>query len=203
MGLILTPCKLLGNQIMSTVLITKSIITSTIASFVEARNIESTAVDTRNKAVQKVVDAMLIKRGTQANKDFLKGNATTNPARLAVKNLFDALVEKNLISTQTGKIYAVNFWIAFQDNVPFSATLSNEKSKAKKEKGAQTGNGLAADKATVTKAGKVETTDRAAFVQTLTKAFEQSQILIKAGDTQLTLLAASIETMINELSAPF
>ena len=188
---------------MSTVLITKSTITSTIASFVEARNIESTAVDTRNKAVQKVVDAMLVKRGTQANKDFLKGNATTNPARLAVKNLFDALVEKNLISTQTGKIYAVNFWIAFQDNVPFSATLSNEKSKAKKEKGAQTGNGLSADKATVTKAGKVETTDRAAFVQTLTKAFEQSQILIKAGDTQLTLMAAALENLINELSAPF
>ena len=191
------------NQTMSTVLITKSTITSTIASFVEARNIESTAVDTRNKAVQKVVDLLLVKRGTQATKDFLKGNATTNPARLAVKNLFDALVEKNLISTQTGKIYAVNFWIAFQDNVPFSPSLSNEKSKAKKEKGAQTGKGLTADKATVTKSGKVETTDRAAFVQTLTKAFEQSQILIKAGDTQLTLLAASIETMINELSAPF
>ena len=188
---------------MSTVLITKSTITSTIASFVEARNIESTAVDTRNKAVQKVVDLLLVKRGTQATKDFLKGNATTNPARLAVKNLFDALVEKNLISTQTGKIYAVNFWIAFQDNVPFSPSLSNEKSKAKKEKGAQTGKGLTADKATVTKSGKVETTDRAAFVQTLTKAFEQSQILIKAGDTQLTLMAAALENLINELSAPF
>ena len=187
---------------MSNVLITKSTITSTIASFVEARDIESTAVDKRNKAIQKVVDLMLVKRGTQANKDFLKGNATTNPARLAVKNLFDALVERKLISTQTGKIYAVNFWIAFQDNVTFSPTLSNKKS-AKKERDAQTGNGLTADKATVTKSGKVETTDRAAFGQTLTKAFEQSQILIKAGDTQLTLMAAALENLINELSAPF
>ena len=186
---------------MSIVLITKTAITATIASFVEARNIESTAVDKRNMAVQKVVDLMIVKRGTQATKDFLKGNATTNPARLAVKNLFDALVEKNLISTQTGKIYAVNFWIAFQDNVPFSATLSNEKSKAKKEKGAQTG--LTADKATVTKGGKVETTDRAALVQSLTRAFEQSQLLIKAGDTQLTITASTLETLINELSAPF
>ena len=188
---------------MSIVLITKTAITATIASFVEARNIESTAVDKRNMAIQKVVDLMIVKRGTQATKDFLKGNATTNPARLAVKNLFDALVEKNLISTQTGKIYAVNFWIAFQDNVPFSATLSNEKSKAKKEKGAQTGNGLTADKATVTKGGKVETTDRAALVQSLTRAFEQSQLLIKAGDTQLTITASTLETLINELSAPF
>jgi hypothetical protein len=87
--------------------------------------------------------------------------------------------------------------------VPFSATLSNEKSKAKKEKGATTGNGLSADKATVTKGGKVETTDRAALVQSLTRAFEQSQLLIKAGDSQLTIMASTLENLISELSAPF
>ena len=186
-----------------TVLITKTAITATIASFTEALKIDGQAADKRNMAIQKVVDLMIVKRGTQATKDFLKGNATTNPARLAVKGLFDTLVEKGLISVQTGKIYATNFWIAFQDNVPFSATLSNEKSKAKKERGAQTGNGLSADKAVVTKAGKVETTDRAALIQTLTKAFEQSQILIKAGDSQLTLIASTLEQLVNELSAPF
>jgi len=203
MGSILTPYKPRERIHIMTVLITKTAITATIASFVEARNIDATATDKRNMAVQKVVDLMIVKRGTQATKDFLKGNATTNPARLAVKNLFDALVEKGLLSTQTGKIYAVNFWIAFQDNVPFSATLSNEKSKAKKEKGATTGNGLSADKATVTKGGKVETTDRAALVQSLTRAFEQSQLLIKAGDSQLTIMAATLENLISELSAPF
>mgnify|MGYP003642239206 CR=1 FL=1 len=189
---------------MSNVLITKSAIASTIASFVEARNIESTANDKRNMAIQKVVDLMLAKRGTQATKDFLKGNAATNPARLAVNGLFGALVEKGLIANpKTATIYATCFWIAFSDNVPFSPTLANDKSKAKKAREAQTGNGLSADKAATTKAGKVETTDRAAFVQTLTKAFEQSQILIKAGDTQLTLMAAALENLINELSAPF
>jgi len=194
---------------MSNVLLTKTAIASTIASFVEAKNEETKALlqatGIRDKAIQKVVDVMLVKRGTQATKDFLKGNSVSNPARLAVKNLFDLLVEKKLIQAATAKSYATNFWIAFETNVPFSTTLSNKKSQAKKEteKGAQTGKGLTANKATATKAGKVETTDRAAFVQTLTKAFEQSQILIKAGDTQLTLLAASIETMINELSAPF
>jgi hypothetical protein len=87
--------------------------------------------------------------------------------------------------------------------VPFSPALSNQKSKAKKERGATTGNGLAVDKAVVTKAGKVETTDRAALVQTLTKGFEQTQILIKAGDSQLTLIASTLEQLVNELSAPF
>jgi hypothetical protein len=180
---------------------TKSVITTTVTSFTEALKIDGQAADKRNLAIQKLVDVMTIKRGTQATKDFLKGNSVTNPARLAVKGLFDTLVEKNLISVQTGKIYSTNFWIAFTDNVPFSPALSNQKSKAKK--GAQTGNGLSADKAVVTKAGKVETTDRAALVQTLTKAFEQSQILIKSGDSQLTLIASTLEQLVNELSAPF
>jgi len=180
---------------------TKSVVTTTVTAFTEALRIDGQAADKRNVAIQKLVDVMTIKRGTQATKDFLKGNATTNPARLAVKGLFDTLVEKKLLSVQTGKIYATNFWIAFQDGVPFSPALSNQKSQAKK--GAQTGNGLSADKAVVTKAGKVETTDRAALVQTLTKAFEQSQILIKAGDSQLTITASTLEQLVNELSAPF
>ena len=178
-----------------------AVVATAIIAFTEALKIDGQANDVRNMAIQKLVDVMTIKRGTQATKDFLKGNATTNPARLAVKGLFDKLVEKKLLSVQTGKIYSTNFWIAFQDNVPFSPALSNQKSQAKK--GAQTGNGLSADKAVVTKAGKVETTDRAALVQTLTKAFEQSQILIKAGDSQLTLVASTLEQLVNELSAPF
>jgi polyhydroxyalkanoate synthesis regulator phasin len=180
---------------------TNAVVATAIIAFTEALKIDGQANDVRNMAIQKLLDVMTIKRGTQATKDFLKGNAITNPARAAVKQLFDTLVEKGLISTQTGKVYSTNFWIAFQDNVPFSPALSNQKSKAKK--GAQTGNGLAVDKAVATKAGKVETTDRAALIQTLTKAFEQSQILIKAGDSQLTITAATLETLINEMSAPF
>ena len=180
-----------------------AVVATAIIAFTEALKIDGQANDVRNQAIQKLVDVMTIKRGTMATKDFLKGNAITNPARLAVKGLFDTLVEKKLLSVQTGKIYSTNFWIAFTDNVPFSPALSNQKSQAKKERGAQTGNGLSADKAVVTKAGKVETTDRAALVQTLTKGFEQTQILIKAGDSQLTLIASTLEQLVNELSAPF
>ena len=180
---------------------TKSVVTTTVSAFAEALRIDGQAADKRNVAIQKLVDFMVVKRGTQATKDFLKGNATTNPARAAVKGLFDTLVEKGLISVQTGKIYSTNFWIAFTDNVPFSPALSNQKSQAKK--GAQTGNGLSADKAVATKAGKVETTDRAALIQTLTKGFEQTQILIKAGDSQLTLIASTLEQLVNELAVPF
>ena len=180
---------------------TKTVIANTIKSMGEALKIDGQANDVRNMAIQKLVDVMTIKRGTMATKDFLKGNSITNPARAAVKQLFDTLVEKGLLSAQTGKIYATNFWIAFSTDVPFSPALSNQKSQAKK--GAQTGNGLSADKAVVTKAGKVETTDRAALVQTLTKAFEQSQILIKAGDSQLTLIASTLEQLVNELAVPF
>jgi len=182
---------------------TNAVVATAIIAFTEALKIDGQANDVRNMAIQKLVDVMVVKRGTMATKDFLKGNAITNPARAAVKQLFDTLVEKGLLSVQTGKIYSTNFWIAFQDGVPFSPALSNQKSKAKKERGAQTGNGLSADKAVVTKAGKVETTDRAALSQTLTKAFEQSQILIKSGDSQLTLIASTLENLINELSAPF
>jgi hypothetical protein len=78
--------------------------------------------------------------------------------------------------------------------------LANQKSADKKERAAQTGNGLAAEKATTTKAGKVETTTREALLQTLTKAFEQSQILIKAGDSQLTTLGATLDALVKQFT---
>ena len=88
---------------------TKTVVTTTVTAFTEALRIDCQANDVRNMAIQKLVDVMVVKRGTQATKDFLKGNSITNPARLAVKGLFDTLVEKGLLSTQTGKIYATNF----------------------------------------------------------------------------------------------
>ena len=186
---------------MSKVLITKSVITATATAFADAAKIEGQAQETRNMAVQKVVDLMTIKRGTQSTKDFLKGNASTNAARLAVNELFEGLVERGLIKeASTAKTYATCFWIAFTDNVPFSTDLANQKSKAKKAREAQTGNGLAADKTATKKAGKVETTDRAALLQTLTKAFEQSQILIKAGDTDLTTLGATLDALVKQFT---
>jgi len=130
MGSILTPYKLKREFISWPFWSPKPPLPQPLHRLLKPRNIDATATDKRNMAIQKVVDLMIVKRGTQATKDFLKGNATTNPARLAVKGLFDTLVEKNLISVQTGKIYSTNFWIAFQDNVPFSATLSNEKKQS-------------------------------------------------------------------------
>ena len=190
-----------GTREMKNVLITKTIVNATASAFADAAKLEGKAQDTRNMAVQKVVDHMILKRGTQSTKDFLKGNSSTNAARASVKELFEGLVERGLIAKQsTANVYATCFWIAFTNNVPFTTDLANQKSADKKERAAQTGNGLTDDKATMTKAGKVETTDRAALLQTLTKAFEQSQILIKAGDSQLTTVAATIEALVNQLA---
>lgn len=186
---------------MSKVLITKTLINTTATAFADAAQIEGKAQDTRNMAVQKVVDHMLVKRGTQSTKDFLKGNASTNAARLAVNELFAGLVERGLIAKEsTARVYATCFWIAFEKNVPFTTDLANQKSADKKVREAQTGNGLAADKTATKKAGKVETTDRAALLQTLTKAFEQSQILIKAGDSQLTTLGATLDALVKQFT---
>jgi hypothetical protein len=177
-----------------TVLITKTAITATIASFTEALKIDGQAADKRNMAIQKVVDLMIVKRGTQATKDFLKGNAITNPARLAVKGLFDRLVEKNLISVQTGKIYSTNFWIAFTDNVPFSPALSNQRSQAKK--GAQTEKKTPEKKTpSVTIVVSIQT-----VVDKLTAAHSDIETLIKAGDTTLTIKAQTVWALIKELN---
>ena len=185
---------------MKNVLITKTIINATAGAFADAAKLEGKAQDTRNMAVQKVVDHMLVKRGTQSTKDFLKGNASTNAARASIKELFEGLVERGLIAKQsTANVYATCFWIAFENNVPFTTDLANQKSADKKARAAQTGNGLTEEKAATTKAGKVETTTREALLQTITKAFEQSQILIKAGDSQLTTIAATLEALAKQL----
>ena len=175
---------------------TKSVVTTTVTAFTEALRIDGQAADKRNVAIQKLVDVMVIKRGTQATKDFLKGNSITNPARLAVKGLFDTLVEKGLISTQTGKIYATNFWIAFQDNVPFSPALSNQKSQAKKERGAQTEKKTPEKKApSVVIVVSIQT-----VVDKLTDAHTDIETLIKAGDSTLTIKAQTVWTLIKELN---
>jgi hypothetical protein len=175
---------------------TKSVITTTVTSFTEALKIDGQAADKRNLAIQKLIDVMTIKRGTQATKDFLKGNAITNPARLAVKGLFDTLVEKGLISTQTGKIYATNFWIAFQDGVPFSPALSNQRSQAKKERGAQTEKKTPEKKTpSVTIVVSIQT-----VVDKLTSAHSDIETLIKAGDSALTIKAQTVWTLIKELN---
>ena len=173
---------------------TKSVVTTTVTAFTEALKIDGQANDVRNKAIQKVVDFMVVKRGTQATKDFLKGNSITNPARLAVKGLFDTLVEKGLISVQTGKIYATNFWIAFSTDVPFSPALSNQKSKTKK--GAQTEKKTPEKKTpSVTIVVSIQT-----VVDKLTAAHSDIETLIKAGDTTLTIKAQTVWALIKELN---
>jgi hypothetical protein len=174
---------------------TKSVVTTTVTAFTEALKIDGQANDVRNKAIQRVVDFMTIKRGTMATKDFLKGNSVTNPARLAVKGLFDTLVEKKLLSAQTGKIYATNVWIAFTDNVPFSPALSNQRSQAKKERGAQTEKKTEKKTPSVTVVVSIQT-----VVDKLTSAHSDIETLIKAGDSALTIKAQTVWTLIKELN---
>ena len=173
---------------------TKTVIANTIKSMGEALKIDGQANDVRNMAIQKLVDVMTIKRGTMATKDFLKGNSITNPARAAVKQLFDTLVEKGLLSAQTGKIYATNFWIAFSTDVPFSPALSNQKSQAKK--GAQTEKKTPEKKTpSVTIVISIQT-----VVDKLTDAHSDIETLIKAGDSTLTIKAQTVWTLIKELN---
>lgn len=182
---------------MSNVFVSPALVSSTVTAFRNAVKLEGKAQGAKYAAVQKVIDSIKVAQGRTATAEFLKGNAATNEPRKQVKALFDALSEKGLILQGTAAKYQSNFWLAYTDNVPFSTDLVNQKSAAKK--GANVGKGAKADAAKKTKAGAVEKTDRAAVAQTLTKAHEQIQILIKAGDKGLTTMGASIEAIIKQL----
>jgi hypothetical protein len=102
--------------------------------------------------------------------EFMKGNARSNPARAQVAELFAALIEKEYIKAKSAAQYQSCFWFAFENGVPFSRSLINEKAATKKADGASK------DTATP-KAGKVESTTRAELDKTLSKAIKQARLL--------------------------
>ena len=158
---------------MQKVFINSEITNATIEAFGKAHKLAVTTgakiIAMQDKAVQAVLDAMVV-NADKPKAEFLKGNARTNPARAEIKTLFDALVEKEYIKAKSAAQYQTCFWIAFENGVPFSRALVNEKAATKKADGAS--------KATATpKAGKVESTTRIELDKTLSKAIKQARLL--------------------------
>ena len=158
---------------MKTVFIPSDISAATIAAFGKAHNLLVTTgakiVAMQDKAIQLVLDTMVV-NADKPKADFLKGNARSNPAREQVKALFDTLVEKEYIKAKSAAQYQTCFWLAFENGVPFSRSLVNEKAATKKAEGAS--------KATAApKTGKVESTTRAELDKTLSKAIKQARLL--------------------------
>lgn len=121
----------------------------------------------QDMAIQKAVDAMRVACAVPVA-EFMAGNAKTNPARGQVAAMFTEIVTAGGLSKSAAANYATSFWIAFETNVPFQRTLYESGRKAKADAPAA---------AKATKAGSVQTTDRAALDATLSKALAQARLL--------------------------
>jgi len=177
---------------MKQVFINSEITNATIEAFGKAHKLAVTTgakiIAMQDKAVQLVLDTIVV-NADKPKAEFLKGNARTNSARAEVKALFDALVEKEYIKAKSAAQYQSCFWLAFENGVPFSRSLVNDKAATKKAEGAS--------KATATpKAGKVESTTRVELDKTLSKAIKQARLL---GLTEFAacMLDACLESLDN------
>lgn len=112
----------------------------------KAAEIADKAQEQRNATLTKLADDFHVKGVTV---EMLKGNSKTSAVRAVIKGFFDGLVEKGMLTKATGATYQSCFWIAFEQNVPFSPSLANQKTATKKAS-ANTGKGKkAADAAKV------------------------------------------------------
>jgi hypothetical protein len=176
---------------MQKVFINSGITNATIEAFGKAHKLAVTTgakiIAMQDKAVQLVLDTIVV-NADKPKAEFLKGNARTNPARAEVKALFDVLVEKEYIKAKSAAQYQSCFWLAFENGVPFSRSLVNDKAATKKAEGAS--------KATAPKAGKVESTTRVELDKTLSKAIKQARLL---GLTEFAacMLDACLESLDN------
>lgn len=151
------------SKVIQMTIVSKSLISSVIKAWDgEARAIAKARAD-QDKAIQAVLDAMLI-ACDKPKALFMKGNAKTNEARAEVKAMFDALVEKKYISASSATSYGCAFWIAFETGVPFQRDLNNKKEGA-------------GEKVSTPKAGKVTSTSRTDLDKTLSKALAQARML--------------------------
>jgi len=136
-----------------------------IAQFAKsAATLEKTQV-AEDKAIDKSVDAMRLafetaesaKGLTRAQWKELRAPAAH---KLEVTEMFKGCAG---ITDATRRNLATAFWMAFESGEAFSRSAVKNKSEAKKEAKPKT--------------GKVETTDRAALDQTLSKALKQARLL--------------------------
>lgn len=144
-------------------IVSKNLVSSVFKAFEGEAAAVAKARATQDKAIQAVLDAMLI-ACDKPKAEFMKGNAKTNEARAEIKAIFDGLVEKKFISKSSGVSYGCAFWIAFETGVPFQRDLNNKKETA-------------GDKVSTPKAGKVTSTSRTDLDKTLSKALAQARML--------------------------
>jgi hypothetical protein len=151
--------------------VSPSVVSGALKAFKDSHGklnkVMATIASARSKAVNQVLDAMLI-ACDQPKPIFLKGNAATNPARFQVKAMFDAIVEAGHLESSTGKSYQTCFWIAFEQGCEWSPDLANKKTADKQ----------AGEAKTNTKAsGAVQSTTRAELDKTFCKALAQARLL--------------------------
>jgi hypothetical protein len=144
-------------------IVSKTLVSSVFKAFKGEAEAVAKARANQDKAIQAVLDAMLL-ACDKPKELFLKGNAKTNEARAEIKALFDGLVEAKHISRSSGVSYAGAFWIAFETGVPFQRDLNNKKEGA-------------GEKVATPKAGKVTSTSRTDLDKTLSKALAQARML--------------------------
>ena len=106
-------------------IINSTIVKSIVTSFGKEAKVVANVRTEQDKCIQKALDAMLT-ACTVVKSEFLKGNATSNPARAEVKAIFDALVEAKFIAKASGAMYASSFWMAFESGAAFKRDLASK-----------------------------------------------------------------------------
>jgi hypothetical protein len=151
--------------------VSPSVVSGALKAFKDSHGklnkVMATIASDRSKAVNQVLDAMLI-ACDKPKAVFLKGNAATNAARFQVKAMFDAIVEAGHLESSTGKSYQTCFWIAFEQGCEWSPDLANKKTADK-----QAGEAKTSTKAS----GAVQSTSRKDLDKTLSKALAQARLL--------------------------
>ena len=98
---------------------------------------EANAVEVRAREITRIMDSMRVRMKVPMAQ-FLKGNAKTNPARADIKELFEALTADGVlgeISPNTASMYASNYWLCFEEGIPFDVNARNKKVATTKLKG--------------------------------------------------------------------
>jgi hypothetical protein len=137
-----------------------------ISQFGKTEATMAAAAVAEDKVIGKAVDTMRLAFETAATaKGLTKAQwAALRAPKAAHKVEVTAMFAECVgISDATRRNLATAFWMAFESGEPFSRSAVKDKSEAKKEAKPKT--------------GKVETTDRAALDQTLSKALKQARLL--------------------------
>jgi len=101
---------------------------------------ESNAIEVRAREITRIMDSMRVRMSVPMAQ-FLKGNAKTNTARADIKVLFEALTADGVlgeISPNTASMYASNYWLCFEEGIPFDVRARIKKVEKAKLKGTPT-----------------------------------------------------------------